>query len=79
MQIADRKEQWFTQGAADGFNLMPPYLPGGLETFVDKVIPELQNQGLFRTEYTGSSLREHYGLRRPIGGRNGSQVIGAQQ
>lgn len=64
-QIADRLEEWFTQGACDGFNIMPPYLPGGLDEFVDKVIPELQRRGLFRTEYSGTTLREHLGLVRP--------------
>lgn len=65
VQIADQLEEWFTQGACDGFNIMPPYLPGGLEEFVDNVIPELQRRGLFRTEYTGATLREHLGLNRP--------------
>ncbi|MET9652878.1 MULTISPECIES: LLM class flavin-dependent oxidoreductase [unclassified Streptomyces] len=64
-QIADELEEWFTQGAADGFNIMPPHLPGGLEDFVDHVVPILQRRGLFRTEYTGRTLREHYGLARP--------------
>ncbi|MFF8833309.1 LLM class flavin-dependent oxidoreductase [Streptomyces sp. NPDC015131] len=64
-QIADRLQEWFTQGAADGFNIMPPYLPGGLDHFVDQVVPLLQERGLFRTEYTGRTLREHYGLPRP--------------
>ncbi|MFE7773406.1 LLM class flavin-dependent oxidoreductase [Streptomyces sp. NPDC057445] len=64
-QIADQLEEWFTQGAADGFNIMPPHLPGGLDDFVDHVVPELQRRGLFRTEYTGRTLREHYGLSRP--------------
>ncbi|MFI8287892.1 LLM class flavin-dependent oxidoreductase [Streptomyces sp. NPDC085614] len=64
-QIADELEEWFTQGAADGFNIMPPHLPGGLEDFVDQVVPILQRRGLFRTEYTGRTLREHYGLARP--------------
>ncbi|HYN94748.1 MAG TPA: LLM class flavin-dependent oxidoreductase [Pilimelia sp.] len=63
--IADQIELWFTAGAADGFNIMPPYLPGGLTDFVDQVVPELQHRGLFRTEYTGATLREHYGLPRP--------------
>jgi N-acetyl-S-(2-succino)cysteine monooxygenase len=44
---------------------MPPYLPGGLDKFVDQVIPVLQKRGLFRTEYTGSTLRENLGLERP--------------
>lgn len=61
IQIADAMERWAVAGAADGFNLMPPSLPSGLDDFVDKVIPELQNRGLFRTDYTGSTLREHYG------------------
>jgi FMN-dependent oxidoreductase (nitrilotriacetate monooxygenase family) len=64
-QIADEIEYWFTEGAADGFNVMPPTLPGGLNDFVDLVVPELQRRGLFRTEYTGTTLREHYGLDRP--------------
>jgi FMN-dependent oxidoreductase (nitrilotriacetate monooxygenase family) len=49
-QIADQLEDWFVNEAADGFNIMPPYLPGGLEDFVDLVVPELQRRGLFRTE-----------------------------
>ena len=64
-QVADAIEEWFTSGAADGFNIMPPALPSGLETFVDHVVPILQARGLFRTEYTGSTLRDHYGLDRP--------------
>ncbi|KLL10881.1 LLM class flavin-dependent oxidoreductase [Protofrankia coriariae] len=64
-QIADQLEEWFTQDAADGFNIMPPFLPGGLTDFVDLVVPILQRRGLFRTEYTGRTLREHYGLPRP--------------
>ncbi|RST14722.1 LLM class flavin-dependent oxidoreductase [Streptomyces sp. WAC05374] len=68
-QIADQLQEWFTQGAADGFNIMPPYLPGGLDHFVDQVVPILQARGLFRTEYTGRTLREHYGLPRPTASR----------
>ncbi|WP_250284404.1 MULTISPECIES: LLM class flavin-dependent oxidoreductase [unclassified Frankia] len=64
-QVADQLEEWFTQDAADGFNIMPPFLPGGLTDFVDLVIPILQHRGLFRTEYTGRTLRDHYGLPRP--------------
>jgi FMN-dependent oxidoreductase (nitrilotriacetate monooxygenase family) len=62
VQIADVMEKWLENGAADGFNLMPPLLPGGLDDFVDKVVPELQNRGIYRTEYTGRTLREHLGL-----------------
>ncbi|QAY96622.1 nitrilotriacetate monooxygenase [Methylovirgula ligni] len=64
-RIADELEERFKGEAADGFNLMPPYLPGGLEDFVDLVVPELQRRGLFRTEYQGSTLRDHLGLARP--------------
>ena len=65
VQVADAIQEWFDGGAADGFNIMPPVLPSGLETFVDQVVPILQERGLFRTEYTGRTLREHYGLERP--------------
>ena len=65
VQVADQLEEWFTQGAADGFNVMPPLLPGGLNDFTELVVPELRRRGLFRTEYTGNTLREHYGLPRP--------------
>ncbi len=64
-QIVDQMQEWFENGAADGFNVMPPYLPGGLDDFVDHVIPVLQQRGLFRTEYTGNTLRENLGLKRP--------------
>ena len=63
--IADQMEHWFTTGAADGFNVLAPTLPHGLTEFVEGVIPELQRRGLFRTEYTGATLREHLGLARP--------------
>ncbi len=64
-QVADTIEEWFTDGAADGFNVMPAALPSGLDTFVDRVVPILQQRGLFRTEYAESTLRGHYGLARP--------------
>ncbi|CAK4843190.1 unnamed protein product [Aphanomyces euteiches] len=64
-QIADRMEEWFVSGAADGFNIMFPHLPGGLDDFVELVIPVLQRRGLTRIEYTGTTLREHLGLTRP--------------
>jgi FMN-dependent oxidoreductase (nitrilotriacetate monooxygenase family) len=64
-QVADTIEHWYDAGAADGFNIMPAVLPSGLELFVDRVVPILQERGLFRTEYTGATLREHYGLPRP--------------
>ncbi|MGF6980559.1 FMN-dependent oxidoreductase (nitrilotriacetate monooxygenase family) [Paraburkholderia atlantica] len=64
--IADQLQQWFEEEGADGFNIMSPWLPGGLSEFADTVVPELQRRGLFRTEYTGSTLREHLGLARPV-------------
>jgi alkanesulfonate monooxygenase SsuD/methylene tetrahydromethanopterin reductase-like flavin-dependent oxidoreductase (luciferase family) len=64
-QIADLMEAWFSDGAADGFNLMPPVLPRMLDVFVTEVVPLLQRRGLFRTEYIGTTLRALYGLPRP--------------
>jgi hypothetical protein len=64
-QIADHMEEWFRKDGCDGFNLMPPFLPGGLDDFVELVLPELRRRGLFRTEYQGRTLREHLGLARP--------------
>ncbi|WP_432483921.1 LLM class flavin-dependent oxidoreductase [Kineococcus esterisolvens] len=58
-QVADRVEEWFRGGGADGFNLMPPALPASLDAFVDHVVPELQRRGLFRREYAGTTLRQH--------------------
>jgi len=64
-QIADEMQHWFTGGAADGFNVMPPHLPVGLRDFVDLVLPELRRRGLFRSEYEGTTLRQNLGLRTP--------------
>ncbi|WP_222850356.1 LLM class flavin-dependent oxidoreductase [Allosaccharopolyspora coralli] len=64
-QVADTLQHWFTTGAADGFNIMPAVLPSGLQAFVEHVIPLLQQRGLFRTDYTGTTLREHYDLSQP--------------
>ena len=63
--IADQMEEWLTTNACDGFNIMFPYLPGGLDDFVERVVPELQRRGLFRREYEGKTLRENLGLPRP--------------
>ncbi|HEK1768462.1 TPA: LLM class flavin-dependent oxidoreductase [Pseudomonas putida] len=63
--IADSFEQWFQARACDGFNVFFPYFPGAIDTFVDQVIPVLQQRGLFRLDYAGSTLREHLGLPRP--------------
>jgi FMN-dependent oxidoreductase (nitrilotriacetate monooxygenase family) len=64
-QVADAIQDWFENGAADGFNVMPPVLPTALTDFVDQVVPILQKRGLFRTEYEGATLRENLGLERP--------------
>ena len=63
--IADQMEEWLQTEASDGFNVMFPYVPGGLDDFVDRVIPELQRRGLFRRDYEGKTLRENLGLPRP--------------
>jgi N-acetyl-S-(2-succino)cysteine monooxygenase len=62
-EIAAVMQAWFEQGACDGFNITPPYLPGGCDEFVDLVIPVLQERGLFRTDYEGTTLRERLGLK----------------
>ncbi|HEV2098148.1 MAG TPA: LLM class flavin-dependent oxidoreductase [Stellaceae bacterium] len=63
-RIADTLEQWFVEGAADGFNILPPYFPGAFADFVELVVPELQRRGLFRRDYEGTTLRDHLGLAR---------------
>ncbi|OLP65645.1 Nitrilotriacetate monooxygenase component A [Bacillus pumilus] len=64
-QLADVMETWLKEEAADGFNVMPPLLPEGLDLFVDRVVPILQDRGIFKTEYTGQTLRENLGLKQP--------------
>ncbi len=76
-QVADAVVEWFEAGAADGFNIMPAVLPSGLEAFVDRVVPLLQERGLFRTEYTGSTLREHLGLERPVNRNSAETAVSA--
>jgi FMN-dependent oxidoreductase (nitrilotriacetate monooxygenase family) len=63
--IADEMEEWLETEGSDGFTIMFPYLPGGLDDFAERVVPELQQRGLFRREYEGTTLREHLGLPRP--------------
>jgi FMN-dependent oxidoreductase (nitrilotriacetate monooxygenase family) len=63
--IADEMEEWLIGEGSDGFNIMFPFLPAGLDDFVDLVVPELQRRGLFRREYEGATLRENLGLPRP--------------
>src|SRR5208282_179210 len=63
--IADEMEEWLSGEACDGFTIMFPYLPGGLDDFADQVVPELQRRGIYRREYEGKTLRENLGLPRP--------------
>ncbi|MCB4770445.1 LLM class flavin-dependent oxidoreductase [Ancylobacter sp. Lp-2] len=67
-QIADHMQEWFTTGAADGFNIMCDVFPEGLAAFVDQVVPILQRRGLFRTAYGERTLRARYGLPWPTPG-----------
>ena len=72
VDIVDSLQEWFEGGACDGFNVMPPMMPNGLDDFVGLVVPELQRRGLFRTAYRGSTLRDHLGLPRPAATRRAS-------
>ena len=63
--VADLVEQWFVERGADGFNIVPPFLPGGFEDFTRLVVPELQRRGIFRKEYEGRTYRENLGLDTP--------------
>jgi hypothetical protein len=63
--IADQMQQWLEEEGSDGFNVMFPCVPGGLDDFVDLVVPELQRHGIFRRDYEGPTLRENLGLPRP--------------
>lgn len=62
--IADTLQEWFEGDAADGFNILPAYFPQAFDEFVDEVVPILQERGLYRRDYTGTTLREHLGLPR---------------
>ena len=61
-QIVDQMQVWLEAGVADGFDLMPPTLPGSLDDFVELIVPEMQKRGIYREEYEGQSFREHLGL-----------------
>src|SRR5207249_9743042 len=75
--IADTLEEWFVEGAADGFNILPPYFPGGFADFVDLVVPELQRRGLFRDAYRGTTLRDRLGLARVLAQVRSDEAVGA--
>ena len=76
-RIADTLEEWFVEHAADGFNILPAWFPGGFTDFVDRVVPELQRRGLFRREYEGTTLRDHFGLARVAAPMMGEKAVGA--
>jgi FMN-dependent oxidoreductase (nitrilotriacetate monooxygenase family) len=63
--IADQMEEWLMSRGSDGFNVLFPYVPGGLDDFVNRVVPELQRRGIYRRDYEGKTLRENLGLPRP--------------
>lgn len=67
-EVADQMEEWFTGGACDGFVISAAVIPGGYTDFVEHVVPELQRRGLFRKDYTGTTLRDHLGLPRSLRG-----------
>lgn len=77
-QVADVMEEWYRDKACDGFNIVAPYLPGGLDQIIDLVIPELQRRGLFRTEYEGTTLRDSLGLSRPANRFFASEAVAAE-
>jgi FMN-dependent oxidoreductase (nitrilotriacetate monooxygenase family) len=74
--IADGMHEWLLTEGCDGFNVMFPYLPEGLDDFVARVVPELQRRGIFRRRYEGATLRENLGLPRPAN-RNFARAQGA--
>ena len=76
--IADTLEEWFVEGAADGYNILPAYFPGAFADFVDLVVPELQHRGLLRRDYEGQTLRDHLGLPRAAAPARLRQASGAE-
>jgi alkanesulfonate monooxygenase SsuD/methylene tetrahydromethanopterin reductase-like flavin-dependent oxidoreductase (luciferase family) len=78
-QIVDLMEEWFTNEAADGFNLLPQHSPGAMRDFIELVVPELQRRGLFRTEYEGATLRENLGVATPPSRYAADRVFAAAQ
>jgi alkanesulfonate monooxygenase len=76
--VVDVLEDWFKNGACDGFNMIPPLYPNSLNDFVDLVVPEMQKRGLFRTRYEGGTLRENLGLAHPPSRYAAAEVVAAQ-
>jgi FMN-dependent oxidoreductase (nitrilotriacetate monooxygenase family) len=76
--VVDVLEDWFKNGACDGFNMIPPLYPNSLEDFVNLVVPEMQKRGLFRTRYEGGTLRENLGLAHPPSRYAAADVVAAQ-
>ena len=72
--VADELARWVRAGATDGFNISPYIVPGGLDEIVDWLLPELQDRGVYRTEYTSTTLRGHLGLREPLTRRQSTQT-----
>jgi len=68
---------WVRAGATDGFNISPYIVPGGLDEIVDWLVPELQERGAYRTEYTSTTLRGHLGLREPLTRRQNTETDGS--
>ena len=73
-QVADELARWVRAGATDGFNISPYIVPGGLDEVVDWLVPELQERGVYRTEYTSTTLRGHLGLRAPLTRRHSTET-----
>ncbi len=63
--VADSMQQWLDEEGSDGFNVVFPFLPAGLDDVTQRLVPELQGRGIFRSEYSGKTLRDHLGLPRP--------------
>jgi FMN-dependent oxidoreductase (nitrilotriacetate monooxygenase family) len=76
-QVADELTRWVRAGATDGFNISPYIVPGGLDEIVDWLVPELQERGAYRTEYTSTTLRGHLGLREPLTRRQNTETDGS--
>lgn len=73
-QVADELARWVRAGATDGFNISPYIVPGGLDDIVEWLVPELQDRGVYRNEYTSTTLRGHLGLREPLTRRQNVQT-----